>query len=169
MHSVWSICQQRVTSLLELASSASSRDNTGPVLLNGFQSAMTVLLDANPMIMLESNFDSKRVSLSLPHQENHLESSSRWQALHHDANMMNFRMHALCKGRTLPAAGAEAIQVTLDTETYSARPRTQKTIKQALNLAACWRPCAKRSLLLHLSPVSCSGRFCITDFVWTST
>ena len=114
MNSIWSICQQRVTVLLELTSSASSKDNAGFVLLDGFQRAMALMLVAKPIHLLEVSFDSKCMLHCSPDGEHLMEGSSQWQALQHSTETLNFRMHAFCNGRTLPAAGAAAIKVTFE-------------------------------------------------------
>ena len=112
MHMIWFICQQRVSALVEPSSSI-SRDITGHVLLNGFSTAIAAMLAANPMILLELTCDSNSMQECSPSLAHDTKSPSNWQALQQDAEMTIFRMRAICKGSTLPAAGAQAIKVTL--------------------------------------------------------
>ncbi len=111
MHLIWSICQQRASSLLESSGSISHHCGSHLVLLDSFQSALASMLDANPTILLETCVDHACMRSGLLQCNDDLERSMHWQMLLHNADAVDLKMRSMCTGSTSNTAGAEAFKV----------------------------------------------------------
>ena len=110
MKAVWTVCQQRALSLRSSMENASTADVATLVLLNGFETAMAALTEANPMVLHEVDEDQKAFVLQI--HEHCGAGLMDCRVLQQETCMLNASMLALCTSRTPSAVAVEAVKVT---------------------------------------------------------